>query len=187
MAASKGKRSYGSASLFPVGESWYGKWRVGKRQVKRKVGRIRQPGSRDGLTKTQAEAQLRRLMREVKPTPQERLMLREVGDAYIAFLRDVQERKPSTIQDYEGILRKADAGLPKKTVDKLTTSDIESYAASMRDSGRKPKTIADHLIFLHGVFAFAVKRGWSPANPVEAAERPKEENSIPTSITSPGN
>lgn len=37
-------------------------------------------------------------MREVKATPQERLTLREVGDAYIAHLRDFLERKPSTIQ-----------------------------------------------------------------------------------------
>ncbi|MGE0067244.1 MAG: hypothetical protein AB7T48_07805, partial [Solirubrobacterales bacterium] len=98
------RRSYGSGSLFVYRGSWYGKWRIGDRQVKRKVGAKRKPGTRDGLTKAQAEEELRRLMREVMPTPQERLTLREVGDAYIAHLRDFLERKPSTIQDYEGIL-----------------------------------------------------------------------------------
>lgn len=178
MADKKPKRSYGSASLFQVGDSWYGKWRTGK-QIKRKVGKVRKPGTSEGLTKTQAEKELRRLMREVKPTPHERLSVGDVGRAYIAHLRDVKELKPSTIQDYEGILRKADAGLPKKTVDKQTAADVEGYGAAMKKAGRKPKTIANHFIFLHGLFAFAVKRGWAPTNVVDAAERPKEIESDP--------
>ncbi|HET7510581.1 MAG TPA: hypothetical protein VFJ65_10075, partial [Solirubrobacterales bacterium] len=118
------RRSYGSGSLFVHRGSWYAKWRIGPRQVKRKVGAKRRPGTREGLTKPQAEEELRRLMREVKATPQERLSLREVGDAYIAHVRDFLERKPSTIQDYEGILNKAERGLPKKTVDRYVDSDI---------------------------------------------------------------
>jgi integrase len=179
MATSKGKRSYGSASLFPVGESWYGKWRVGKRQVKRKVGAKRRPGTREGLTKTQAEKELRRLMREVKATPRERLTLREVGDAYIAHLRDFLERKPSTVQDYEGILNKVEQGLPKKTTDRYEGGDIEGYVSSMKKAGRSPKTINNHLNFLHGLLAFAKKRGWASGNAVAEADRPRADGSDP--------
>ncbi len=45
-------------------ETWYGKWRVGERQVMRRLGLRREPGSSVGLTRTQAEAELRRLIAE---------------------------------------------------------------------------------------------------------------------------
>src|SRR4051794_39615944 len=40
--------------------SWYGKWRADGRQVMRKLGPRRTNGSGAGLTRTQAEAELRR-------------------------------------------------------------------------------------------------------------------------------
>jgi integrase len=173
------RRAYGSGSLYPHRGSWYAKWYVGTRQIKRKIGRKRKRGSREGLTKAQAEKEMRRLMREVKPTLQERLTLREVGDAYIAHVRDFLERKPSTVQDYEGILNKAERGLPKKTTDRYDGSDIEGYASSMKKAGRSPKTINNHLNFLHGLFAFAEKRGWAPGNAVAEAERPRADGADP--------
>jgi len=173
------RRAYGSGSLYPHHGSWYAKWYVGSRQIKRKIGTQRKRGSRDGMTKAQAEKEMRRLMRELKPTPQERLTLREVGDAYIAHVRDFLERKPSTVQDYEGILNKAEQGLPKKTADRYQAADIEGYVSTMRAVGRSPKTISNHLIFLHGLFAFAVKRGWAPSNVVAEAERPRPSGTDP--------
>lgn len=173
------RRSYGSGSLFVHRGSWYAKWRIGPRQVKRKVGAKRRPGTREGLTKTQAEQELRRLMREVKATPQERLTLREVGDAYIAHLRDFLGRKPSTLQDYEGILNKTEQGLPKKTTDRYEAADIEGYVSMMRKAGRSPKTVNNHLNFLHGLFAFAEKRGWASGNAVAEAERPRADDTDP--------
>lgn len=159
--------------------SWYAKWYVGNRQAKRKIGAKRKRGSREGMTKAQAEKEMRRLMREVKPTSQERLMLREVGDAYIAHVRDFLERKPSTVQDYGGILNKAERGLPKKTTDRYDGADIEGYVSSMKKAGRSPKTISNHLNFLHGLFAFAEKRGWASGNAVAEAERPRANGTDP--------
>ena len=173
MAEDNNRRAYGSGSLYPHRGSWYAKWYVGTRQIKRKIGRQRKRGSREGLTKAQAEKEMRRLMRELKPTPQERLTLREVGDAYIAHVRDFLERKPSTVQDYEGILNKAEQGLPKKTIDRYGGPDVEGYVSSMKKAGRSPKTINNHLNFLHGPFAFAEKRGWASGNAVAEAERPR--------------
>jgi hypothetical protein len=123
------RRSYGSGSLYVYRGSWYARWRIGPRQVKKKVGAKRQPGTREGLTKAQAEEELRRLMREVEATPQERLTL-----------RDFLERKPSTIQDYEGILNKAEQGLPKKTTDRYEGADIEGYVRAMKKQGRSRAT-----------------------------------------------
>src|SRR3954449_10378789 len=60
------KRSYGSGRLFVRADSagretWYGSWRVGWRRIKRRLGPKRRPSMADGLTRTQAEAELRRL------------------------------------------------------------------------------------------------------------------------------
>jgi integrase len=179
MADENSKRAYGSGSLFTHRGAWYGKWRIGNRQVKRKVGPKRKAGTREGLTKSQAERELRRLMREVKPTPQERLTLREVGDAYLAHVRDYLERKPTTVQDYGIILGKAEKGLPKKSIDAFTADHIAGYIAAMKSQGRSTKTISNHLNFLHGLFAFAIRRGWAHANPVAAIERPRTSGADP--------
>lgn len=61
------KRSYGSGRLFArvdsAGrETWYGSWNVGGRRLKRRLGPKRRAGTAGGLTRTQAEAELRRRM-----------------------------------------------------------------------------------------------------------------------------
>ena len=68
------RRSYGTGSLTVRADSagretWYGKWHSNGRRVKRRVGPKRAEGGRDGLTRAQAEAELRRLMAEVQVTP----------------------------------------------------------------------------------------------------------------------
>lgn len=90
------RRPYGTGSLFVCCDAWYAKWYVGSRQVKRKVGARRTSPRDGGLTKAEAERELRRLMRVTRATPLERLTLRGAGNAYIAHLRDFLERKPST-------------------------------------------------------------------------------------------
>ena len=80
------RRSYGTGSLYvrkdSTGrETWYGKWHSNGRRVKRAIGPKRVDGSRDGLTRAQAEAELRRLMAETQPKPLvgERLDVEEVA------------------------------------------------------------------------------------------------------------
>jgi hypothetical protein len=98
------RRSYGTGSIIKRGGSWYGQWRVGGKLVKRKLGRIREPGSREGLTRKQAEAVLRRKMTEVAaPTPVRGKTIEEAGAAYIDHL-ELLGRKASTIEDYRIIL-----------------------------------------------------------------------------------
>lgn len=76
------KRSYGTGSLFEKGGNWYGQWRIGGRLVKRKLGPQREPGTRRGLTKAQAERELRRGMDEVlSAIPAERVSLDDAGRA----------------------------------------------------------------------------------------------------------
>lgn len=98
----RGRRSYGSGSLFTRTDTagrvtWYGKWYVAAgEQVKRKIGPKRVEGSRDGLTRAQAEAELRRLIAETpaRRASGERLLLAEVAPRYIAHLEQKAARKP---------------------------------------------------------------------------------------------
>ena len=173
------RRPYGTGSLFVCGDAWYAKWYVGGRQVKRKVGARRISPRDEGLTKAEAERELRRLMRVTRATPLERLTLREAGNAYIAHLRDFLERKLSTVQDYECILGKAERILPRKFVDAYLVNDIDGYIRDAKAEGRSTKTICNHLIFLQGLFGFAIKRGWAQSNPVAAIDRPRASGSNP--------
>src|SRR3954447_24886409 len=58
-AATQVRRSQGTGSLLVRKdgrgrETWYGKWRVGDRQVMRSLGPRREPGDNVGLTRRQA-------------------------------------------------------------------------------------------------------------------------------------
>src|SRR5262245_41360786 len=86
--------------------TWYGKFHVHGRQVMRKLGPARQPGSKVGLTKAQAEGALRRAIeseRAALPIA-ERLGVGEAGRRYLAHL-EMLGRKRATLMDYESALR----------------------------------------------------------------------------------
>ena len=87
------RRSYGTGALFERVDSagratWYGKWRHNGTQVKRRIGPKRREGSREGLTRRSAEAELRRLIAAVRPVvaAPEALTIAEVGQRYVTHL-----------------------------------------------------------------------------------------------------
>ena len=92
-----GRRSYGTGSLFVRVDgrgvqTWYAQWRVGGRLVKRRIGPKRRSTSADGLTKGQAERELRRLIDSVKPAPVV-MDLAEAGRRRLAHLEAVGRRR----------------------------------------------------------------------------------------------
>jgi hypothetical protein len=106
------RRSYGTGRLFEKADSagrvsWYGKWRNNGTQVKRRIGPKKENGSKHGLTKRQAEAELRRLIREIKPTApaSESMTISELGRRYIEHLQN-QGRKKSTQAAVERVERR---------------------------------------------------------------------------------
>jgi hypothetical protein len=108
---SRSRRPRGTGALFVKRDSagretWYGKWRVGTVQVKRRVGPKRIPSTRQGLTRTQAEAELRRLIGSVDhaTTKRERVTIEEVGSRLVEHRR-VQGRKKTTIEAYDSMIR----------------------------------------------------------------------------------
>src|SRR4051812_45556359 len=100
---SNSRRPHGTGSLYlrtdrAGRETWYAHWRTRGRQVKRRIGPKRSEGARDGLTRRQAEAELRRLISEtaVAPAAAERLTIAEIGARYMRHM-EMMGRKTSTI------------------------------------------------------------------------------------------
>lgn len=175
------KRSYGTGALFEKGDHWYGQWRVGGRLVKRKLGPLRGPGTRRGLTKAQAERELRRAIDEVRvATPAERVNLEEAGRRYLQHLEVVRERKRSTVQDYEIMLRRHLVPyFGDRALDRVNSDDVTAYVQGKRRAGLARQTTINQVNFLHGVCAYALRRGWINANPVVGVERPRAPNRDP--------
>ena len=178
------KRSYGSGRLFVYKdktgkESWYGSWRAGTRRVQRKIGPKRSQGGTSGLTRVQAERELRkRIDHDLVLATAERKTLADAGALYIDHLEHVMDRKRSTIQDYRGYLRGHLEGFFGDTpIDRIDPARVASYLKRKRADGLSSKTVQNHLNFLHGVFAFSLKRGWVLTNPVDHVDRPKKARS----------
>ena len=152
-----GKRSYGSGQLFVRAdgngrETYYGSWRVGGRRVKRRLGPKRRAGTSDGLTRTQAEAELRRrIATEVVVAGAQRRTVAEAGGAYIDHLERVMQRKRTTIQDYRGYLRRHLAPFfGGRPLDKIDRDRIEMFMLAKLTDGLSPKTVQNLLNFLWG-------------------------------------
>jgi integrase len=175
------RRTYGTGSVIIRSGNYFGKWRVGDRQIMRKLGPVRKTGTSTGLTKAQAEAHLRKLIAEVKYiAPDERCDFAEVAERYIDHVEHVMGRKQSTVQDYRIFVRKHLAPhFAGKGITRITTDDVASYLTIKSRQGLSPKTISNHLTFAHGVFQFAVKRGLAASNPVAAVDRPKPSGANP--------
>jgi integrase len=177
------KRSYGTGSLYVARdgggrESWYGRWQSpGGGKAKRRIGLKRQPGSREGLTRVQAERELRRRLDAdavVLARGQQRTIT-EAGAEYVDHLEHVMERKRTTIQDYRGYLRgHFEPFFGERSLDRIDERLVAAYLKRKRDQGLSSKTVHNHLNFMHGLFKFSVKRGWSQLNPVAGVDRPRK-------------
>ena len=137
------------------------------------------PGAADGLTRTQAEAELRRrIATDVVVTGAQRRTVAEAGDAYLDHLEHVMERKRTTLQDYRGYLRTHLAPFfGGRPLDKIDRARVEAYLRAKKQDGLSSKTVQNHLNFLHGIFAFSIKREWATVNPVALVDRPKASRS----------
>lgn len=174
------RRPYGSGRLFVRAdksgqESWYGSWWADGSRIKRKLGPKRPRGSSQGLTRSQAEAELRKRIAEVSPPSQSTGMkLADAISAYIEHLQQVRQRKPSTIQDYEIIGRRHLLPFFGEAVriEKVSPDKVSAFIGHQRRAGLAHNSIRNQTNFLHGTLGFAVRRGWVNRNPVDAVELP---------------
>ena len=168
------RRSYGTGQLFTKGGKWYGRWYVGDQRVKRAIGPVRKPGTRDGLTRTQAEARMRRLREETQFAPPAQAMtLKDAGNSYIEHLRLIG-RKETTIEDYKIILRRhLVAAFGDRPLDRIRPDDVSRLMHRKLKAGLAHSTINHQLNLFQGIFRFGMQHGWATANPVASVQRPR--------------
>jgi integrase len=177
------ERSYGTGQLYThtdAGgrEAWYGRWYIGTKRIKRKVGPKRSPGSRDGLTRRQAEAELRRRMESEQPAPsRSELTLADAGERLMRHL-EALGRKPTTLATYRSLLSAhLEPRLGYLPLGEIAPEQVEGLVAGMRAEGKSAKLTQHALALLHQVFEFGQRKGWCGANPCKAVDRPRVEES----------
>jgi integrase len=180
------RRSYGSGRVYvrtdSAGrETYYGSWWSNGRRVNRKLGHKRARGSREGLTAAQAEAQLRRSMREIEATPTAvRLNVSEVGRRYLGHLTALG-RKRSTLTAVEMALRVwIEPHLGDRATSRVRPEDVEDLMRAMAARGVGAKSIRNYIGTLSAMFRYAMHPGqrWATTNPCEAVDLP----ALPTSM-----
>ena len=102
------------------------------------------------------------------------LSIGEVGETYLEHVEFVLERKQTTLGDYRSIVHKhLKPFFAERPIERVDADWISRYIAAKKREGLATKTITNHLAFMHGLFAFALKRGWIVANPVASVDRPQ--------------
>jgi hypothetical protein len=174
------RRSRGTGSVFEKGNRWYGQRYARGRLITRSLGPVRQAGTRDGLTKGQAQARLRELMAETDSAPPpvvERLTVGQVGDRLIKQLA-LKGRTASTTENYASYLRvhiePHFAGAPISEISAEDVEDVEDFLEGCLANGLSVKSTLNYLGFLHGIFDFAVRKRWAHANPCKNVDKPEQ-------------
>lgn len=175
------RRSYGTGALYVRTdsngrESWYGKWHSNGRRVNRRVGIKRGEGERDGLTRAQAEAELRRIIAETAPTaaPGRAMTVADLSIAYRAHL-EALGRKRTTIASVESVQRVwIDRVLGESQVAAVTVHDVEDLMRTMRAAGVGAKSVRNYIGTLSAMYRYArhPRRQWAPSSPCDMLELP---------------
>lgn len=181
------RRSYGTGSLLIRTDSagrelWYGKWRSNGRQAMRKIGPKRGGAVKEGLTRAQAEGELRRLIAEVRvtPAPGELLNVGEVARRYLVH-SERRGRKPSTLRNVESEVRVHIAPFfGTKSLDAIGPGDVLDFVVMLEDGDLSPKSIRNVIGTLSALFNFAKapQRRWASRNPCEGVELPAVEECV---------
>jgi len=177
MVASKrtprARRTHGTGSIIERYGSYRGQWWVNGRQVQRKLGPVRKPGTKEGLTKAAAERLLRGLMSDYVAPIAERVTIEDGGARLIQHLTTMG-RKPSTLEGYESFLRIHLVDyFADKPIDQITKRDVESFVACQIRKGQSVKSVRNHLGLLHSIFDFAMRRDWVLSNPCKLVDKPR--------------
>jgi integrase len=172
------KRTYGTGCLYESHGSYYCRWRtLDGRQLHRLIGRVRPAGSKDGLTRSQAEAAFRRMQdaEERAPRPARGAVVPTVDEVTDSLRKKLRLRglRRSYLEGCESMQRvHISPRLGSKPVSEVKTAHIEALASAMLDRGLAPKTVRNVMTFLHSIFEHAIDRRLMRENPVRRATRP---------------
>jgi integrase len=195
-AENKGRRAPGSGCLMvrtdTAGrESWFAKWSADGQQIKRRVGAKRAAGTREGLTRTQAEAEMRKLMEHVKPTRRvqgDALTIAQLAERYAKHL-ERQGRKKATLVALDSVLRIwLEPYLADRDLRRLRVEDVRELIRLM-EKGSRPgprtpgdrrygrpvsvKTLRNYVGTLSALLTFAERHGWVASNVARLVDLPR--------------
>ncbi len=152
------RRPHGTGTLYVQERAngrgdWYGRWYLGGRRVNRRLGLKLRRGTGEGLNRTQAEAELRRLM--VRERPPEAGASVSFASTAELMLRELESlgRKATTLDNYRAILRAH--LLPRfgeLMVNRVRKSDVEGFMSALTAAGKAERTRSGIFKLLSQVF-----------------------------------
>jgi hypothetical protein len=170
------RRPRGTGRIFEKHGSWYGQWAG----LTRKLGPVRAPGSRNGLTRAMAEARLRdRISETAKAPPQvaERTTVAEAGRRRITELARKGRKVDTTLANYESEIRvHLEPYFANTPLSQVTADDVEGFLDGCFNAGLAAKTVRNLYTHLSGIFEFAVRKRWTHTNPCKEVEKPASAN-----------
>src|ERR1700759_641013 len=157
----------------------YGRWRAfDGRRLNRKIGPVRGASGSDGLTRTQAEREFRKMQEREELRPHRPLASRSmtVDDVATSLrerleLRGVSKPYRETCGHMQRIHVKPLIG--ERNASQGTRDDIEAFARMLLKRELSPQSVRNILGFLNSVFEHGIDRGWVADNPVQRAEKPR--------------
>ncbi len=173
------KRAYGTGHLYEKCGAYYGRWRAfDGRRLNRKIGPVRGPSGADGLTRTQAEREFRKMQEREELRPRRPLASRSMTIDDVATslrerleLRGVSRSYRETCEYMQRIHVRPLIG--ERNASEVTRDDIEAFARMLLKRELAPKSVRNILGFLNSVFEHGIDRGWVADNPVQRAEKPR--------------
>ena len=120
------------------------------------LGPVRAPGSRVGLMRTEAEAQLRRHIEALTlaPVVVEAVTVEDAGQRLVERL-EALGRERSHLEAVRSHLRQhIGPFFDGCTLESVERGDVEAFMAAKRREGKAPKSILNYVGTLHSIFAF---------------------------------
>jgi integrase len=127
------------------------------------------------LTRAQAEVRLDAIKHGDDPIVNVQPAGALFSEAVDEWLSDRgRELRPSTMHDYRGVAKTLRSYFAEKTLDAISTDDVNAFREHLLDQGRSARTTNKILTLLHGVFKLAMERGTVTSNPVAVARKAKQ-------------
>jgi integrase len=147
----------------------------------RRLGEVREPGSRQGLTRGQAEGLLAtaRVESSAATTSKEGMDMAEAGRRFLAH-KETLGLKRSSLMDYESCIRvhlvPFFGPVPLEQID---IDSVEAFMAAKRAEGKAIASVLNYTVILHAIFRKGVRRGWCSRNPVADVDKPRSNRTDP--------
>jgi hypothetical protein len=166
------RRPRGTGRIFQKHGNWYGHWQG----LTRKLGPVRPPGSREGLTRGMAEARLRDRISETANAPArvtERTSIGEAGRRRIKELARKGRKVDTTLANYESEIRvHFEPHFGETPISQPGADDVEAFLDACFNGGLAAKTVRNLYTRLSGIFEFTVRKRWAHTNPCKEVDKP---------------